>query len=122
MYLGEIPRLLVPFPLMELNQVSSFPCGWDTARDLGSSGQMWPCKRAVGSPVWGCRAAGFGGGGPGGRSAVASRWERVPGTAVGLPVSAAPGLVPGVFPALPSTAGRGPVLVTTDAPSHSSVS
>ena len=69
-----------------------------------------------------CRLWGWGAGGPGGRSAVASRWERVPGTVVGLPVSAAPGLVPGVFPALPSTAGRGPVLVTTDAPSHSSVS
>lgn len=44
--------------------------------------------------------------GAGGRSAVASRWERVPGTAVGLRVSAAAGLGPGVFPTLPSMAGQ----------------
>lgn len=114
--------LLVLFPLMEINQVSRFPCSRDTARGLGSSGRRWPHERTVGSPVWGLQSGQLVGGGPGGRSALASRWERVPGTAVGLALDGATRPVPGVFPALPSMARWALFPLTTEAPSHSPAS
>lgn len=52
LYLGEIPRLLVPFPIMEIRiEVSTLSCDKDPVCGLGPASQNWPHEATVGAPT-----------------------------------------------------------------------